>query len=49
MIMHIVTFSWHEGTTDDQVTVLTHALDALVPLVPELGAWVSNLNRWFRQ
>ncbi len=39
MIMHIVTFSWREGTTDDQVTELTHALDALAPLVPELRSY----------
>ncbi len=39
MIMHIVTFSWREGTTAAQVTELADALDALVPLVPQLRSY----------
>jgi len=39
MILHIVTFGWCEGTTDDQVSELADALDALVPLVPQLRSY----------
>jgi len=49
MIMHIVTFSWHAGTTDDQVTELTHALDALAPLVPELRSYRHGPDMGLRE
>jgi hypothetical protein len=40
MIMHIVTFRWKAGVTDDMVGPAADALSALAPTIPEIvGYW----------
>ena len=36
MILHVVTFTWNEGVTDEQVAEVTAGLRALPAMIPEL-------------
>jgi hypothetical protein len=36
MILHVVTFTWNEGVTDEQVAEFTAGLRALPATIPEL-------------
>jgi hypothetical protein len=40
MIMHVVTFRWKDGVTDEMTAAGSDALTALVPSIPEVvGYW----------
>jgi len=48
MILHLVTFRWHEGTTPEQVAELTAALTAMAAAIPELRAYACGVNMRLR-
>jgi hypothetical protein len=48
MILHLVTFRWHDDTTPEQVAELTAALTAMAAAIPELRAYVCGVNMRLR-
>jgi hypothetical protein len=44
MILHLVTFRWHEDTTPERVAELTAALIAMADAIPELRAYACGVN-----
>jgi len=48
MILHLASFRWADGVTDDDVARLTTALTAMAAQIPELRSYVAGPNLHLR-